>query len=254
LISRWTMVNLLLAAIAGLLAVQIGRTWTRTAPALRAPASGDASPHRDAKPKAQPARANEAEEDVASITSLDLFDQTRQAPGVVTDVAVPVEASPPTGIDVVGIRSIGGDQEAFIRDGSQGNTQRRVRMGDEVAGYTVQSIDATDVKLGNTSGGTVTLYLQLALSGNPGAVVSVPGRPAPAGTPPTVAPPASAPGQASRTPPMDPASVAMQQRIEERWDKRRLQLQQQGQPSAHVPPSGSHQHSGRQLTAASRSR
>jgi hypothetical protein len=223
LISRWTMVNLLLAAIVALLAVQIGLTWTRATPPLPAPASGDAVPRRDARPKAQPARANGAEEDVALITSLDLFDQSRQAPGVVTDVAVPVEAPPPTGIEVVGIRSIAGDQEAFIRDASQGNAQRRVRTGDEVAGYTVQSIDATNVKLGNATGGTVTLYLQLALSGGgkPGAAGAVPGRSAPAGMPSAVVPPTSAPVQASRTPPMDPASVAMQQRVEERWNQRR---------------------------------
>jgi len=209
--SRWTMVNLLLVAVVALLAVQIGRTWTRTTPPLRAPASGDAPPRRDARPKAQSARANEAEEDVALIASLDLFDQSRQALGVVSDAAVPVEAPPPTGIEVVGVRSIAGDQEAFLRDASQGNVQRRVRMGDEVAGYTVQSIDATNVKLGNATGGTVTLYLQLALSGGgkSGVAASVPGRPAPAGTPTAVAPPPSAPAQASRTPPMDPASAAM---------------------------------------------
>jgi hypothetical protein len=223
LISRWTMVNLLLLAIVALLAVQIGRTWTQTVPPLRTPASGDAAPRRDAKPKAQPAPADEAEGDVALITSLDLFDQSRQAPGTVTAAAVPVEAPPPTGIEVVGIRSIAGDQEAFIRDASQGNAQRRVRTGDEVAGYTVQSIDATNVKLGNATGGTVTLYLQLALSGGgrPGTAGAVLGRPAPAGTPSAVVPPANVPAQASRTPPMDPASVAMQQRVEERWNQRR---------------------------------
>ena len=235
MISRWTVLNGVLVAIVALLAVEIGRTWMRAVPPLRMPAAGDGAPRRDAKTRPAAVRAERSEEDVALITSMDLFDQSRQAPGSVTDVAAPVEVPPPTGIEVVGIRLIAGDQEAFIRDASQGNAQRRVRTGDEVAGFTVQSINATAVELGNPNGQNVTLYLQLA----PSAGGAKPGVPAAVGArrPPTPPPPTAAGvagQQGPRTPPTDPAALRQQQRLQQR-QQRLQQLRQQKQNAAGMP-------------------
>jgi hypothetical protein len=107
-----------------------------------------------------------------------------------------------------------------------------VRTGDEVAGYTVHGIHATNVELGNTTGQMVTLYLQLAPSrgGNPGVPGAGPRRPAAAG-PPTAPPPSSGAGaQATRTPPVD-EDAAMRRRMEERWNQRRLQQQRKSAPA-----------------------
>jgi hypothetical protein len=181
-------------------------------------------------------RAEKTDEDVALITSMDLFDQSRQAAGTVTEAAVPVEVPPPTGIEVVGIRLIGDDPEAFIRDASQGNAQRRVRTGDEVAGFTVQNINATNVELGNANGQSVMLYLQLAPSAagaKPGvAAVGAAG----ARRPPVPPPPAAAgvAAQGVRTPPMDPVAQRQQQRLQQR-QQRIQQRQQQRQGAAAVP-------------------
>jgi hypothetical protein len=190
----------------------------RAVPPLRTPAAtapGDVAPHREAKAKPSSARSEKADEDVALITSMDLFDMSRQAVGAAGAVT-PVEVPPPTGIEVVGIRVIGGDPEAFIRDASQQNAQRRVRTGDEIAGYTVQAINPTNVELGNPTGQSVTLWLQLSPSGGatPGSPQTGARRVA---APP---PPAAAGGAVSsgvvRSPPTDPAAVRQQQRLQAR--------------------------------------
>ena len=235
MISRWTVLNGVLVAIVALLAVEIGRTWMRAVPPLRMPAAGDGTPRRDAKARPVAGRADKIEEDVALITNMDLFDQSRQAPGTTTELAAPVEIPPPTGIDVVGIRLIGDDPEAFIRDASQGNAQRRVRTGDEIAGFTVQSINATAIELGNANGQNVTLYLQLA----PSAAGAKPGVPAAAGarrpgTPAPAAAGAAAQQGGARNPPMDPAALRQQQRLQQR-QQRLQQLRQQKQNAAGMP-------------------
>jgi len=216
-IGRWTVINLVLVAIVALLGVQIGRTWMRTVPPLRAPAAGpaEAASHREAKGRPAAARNDKADEDVALITSMDLFDVSRQAVGAAEPVA-PEEVPPPTGVDVVGIRLIAGDQEAFIRDASQQNAQRRVRTGDEVAGYTVQTIRPTSVELVNPTGQTVTLWLQLSPGGGK------PGTPQAAGVRRSVPVPTAAGGAvaaqqgAVRPPTADPAALRRQQRLEAR--------------------------------------
>ena len=219
MIGRWTVINLVLVAIVVLLGVQIGRTWMRALPALRAPAAGAGDPpaRRDTKAKPPPGHAEKANEDVALITSMDLFDVSRQAVGA-AGPAAPVEVPPPTGIDVVGIRLIAGDQEAFIRDASQQNAQRRVRTGDEVAGYTVQAINATNVELVNPTGQTVTLWLQLSPSGG-----AKPGAPQAAGVRRAAPVPAAAGGAVAAQPPgavrppgQDPALIRQQQRLQAR--------------------------------------
>ncbi|HWP66851.1 MAG TPA: hypothetical protein VNO26_13145 [Candidatus Limnocylindria bacterium] len=236
MISRWTVLNGLLVAIVALLAVEIGRTWMRTVPPLRMPATGDPAPRRDSKSRPSVDHGR-VEEDVALISSMDLFDPSRQAPGTATEPVV-AEAPPPTGIEVVGIRMIAGDLEAFIRDASQGNAQRRVRTGDEVAGYTVEEIQPTNVVLGNAAGQSVTLYLQLAPSGGarPALAAAAPGGARP-GTPLAPRPGGQAgqsgqSGQGTHNPPRNPNAERLQQRLQQR--QQRLQQQRSGSavPSA----------------------
>jgi hypothetical protein len=219
-IGRWTVINLVLVAIVALLGIQIGRTWMRTVPPLRAPTAAptETAPHRETKGKPSAAHSDRADEDVALITSMDLFDVSRKAVGAEEPVA-PEEVPPPTGVDVVGIRLIAGDQEAFIRDASQQNAQRRVRTGDEVAGYTVQTIRPTSVELVNPTGQTVTLWLQLSPSGG-----AKPGTPQAAGVRrsvpvPTAAGRSVAAQQGAVRPPTpvpDPATLRQQRRLEAR--------------------------------------
>jgi hypothetical protein len=224
-IGRWTVINLVLVAIVALLGIQIGRTWMRTVPPLRAPAAGPAEPasRHETKVKPAAARGDKADEDVALITSMDLFDVSRQAVGAAAETVAPVEVPPPTGVDVVGIRLIAGDQEAFIRDASQQNAQRRVRTGDEVAGYTVQTIRPTSVELVNPTGQSVTLWLQLSPSGGakPGTPQAAGVRRIPVPVPAVPAPAAAGRAVAAqpspvRPPTPDPAALRQQRRLEAR--------------------------------------
>jgi hypothetical protein len=230
-IGRWTVVNGLLLAIVALLGVQIARTWMRAVPPLRVPSGvAEERSRRDAKGKpAVVPRGEQTSEMVATITNLDLFDQSRQALGTATAAAV-VEVPPPTGIELVGVRLLGGDEEAFIRDASQQNAQRRVRTGDEVAGYTVQTINPTNVELGNANGQTVTLWLQLTPSAAVKPAQGVPA-PRPGGAPVAPPRPAAAVAQppAVSVPPLDPTAAERQRRRQER-------LQNRGVVAPSLPP------------------
>lgn len=227
MIGRWTVLNGVLLAVVVLLGVQIARTWMRAVPPVRALAP-EATDGARREPKKRPAaeRTEQTDQVVALITSQDLFDASRQALG--SGPAVVAELPPPTGIELVGIRLLGGDQEALIRDQSQQNAQRRVREGDEVAGYTVQAINPTNVELANGDGQAVTLWLQLAPSAAPkaGGVPGRPGAPAPGprpgGVPPPPPPRAAVAGQQVQpvAPPIDPRAAERQRQRQQRLQRR----------------------------------
>jgi len=225
-IGRWTVLNGVLLAVVLLLGVQIARTWMRTVPPMRTPAPDTAEvPRRDGKKRTVTERGEQMDQMVALITSQDLFDASRQAIG--SGAVSVTEVPPPTGIELVGIRLLGGDQEALIRDQSQQNTQRRVRAGDEVAGHTVQAINATNVELLNPNGQAVTLWLQLAPSAAKPAVPGRPGLAAPAprpgGVPPAPPRPAAAPAPqnpGAAAPPMDPRAAERQRLRQQRLERR----------------------------------
>jgi hypothetical protein len=223
-IGRWTVLNGVLLAVVLLLGVQIARTWMRTVPPMRTPPPEQAeAPRREVKKRTVAERTEQTDEMVALITNQDLFDASRQAIGS-GPVAV-AEVPPPTGIELVGIRLLGGDQEALIRDQSQQNAQRRVRAGDEVAGHTVQAINATNVELLNPNGQAVTLWLQLAPSAAKPAAPGRPGARAPAprpgGVPPAPRPAANAPRAGGATaPPMDPRAAERQRLRQQRLERR----------------------------------
>src|SRR5207247_2126522 len=78
-----------------------------------------------------------------------------------TTAAVPV-TKPPDNVSVVGVRIFGKDREAFVSDGTQGQAiTRRVRTGDQIAGYIVKAIERTAVTLTSPSGDVVSMPLTL---------------------------------------------------------------------------------------------
>jgi hypothetical protein len=159
---RWVIVNVLLALVVALLATAIARTWAAALrPIAVAPRSPAAPPVAPTPPserekrrgdKGGPRAPQTPEAMVALVTEKDLFDPSRR-PQTTEDSAsgtgpVAKVVDPPTGVTVVGVRIIGKDREVFVSDASAGAaTQRRLRLGDEVAGYTVKAIDADAVTL-----------------------------------------------------------------------------------------------------------
>src|SRR5205814_750263 len=100
---------------------------------------------------------------VSAIAEKDLFDPSRRPPSVedTTTAAVPV-TKPPDNVSVVGVRIFGKDREAFVSDGTQGQAiTRRVRTGDQIAGYIVKAIERTAVTLTSPSGDVVSMPLTL---------------------------------------------------------------------------------------------
>ncbi len=51
------------------------------------------------------------------------------------------ETGPPAGVSIVGVSIVGKEREAYVIDPSQQSQQRRLRVGDQIAGYTVKGID-----------------------------------------------------------------------------------------------------------------
>src|SRR5439155_1448702 len=96
---------------------------------------------------------------ITAIAETDLFDPSRRPPSVedTTTAAVPV-TKPPDNVSVVGVRIFGKDREAFVSDGTQGQAiTRRVRTGDQIAGYIVKAIERTAVTLTSPSGDVVSM-------------------------------------------------------------------------------------------------
>jgi hypothetical protein len=98
---------------------------------------------------------------------------------------------PPDGVTVVGVRIFGKDREVFVNDATQNPAVgRRLRTGDQIAGYTVKVIEPTAVTLASPSGDPVQVPLTLDKGGKAGAPG---GPPRPPGRPPQ-------PGQAPASP------------------------------------------------------
>jgi hypothetical protein len=219
---RWAIINVFLALIVALLGVQIARTWARALPAIevtpRAPAGENAPPAREKSRRGGEkgvARAHQPPETlVAAIAEKDLFDPSRRAPSEESKPAEVVkETGPPPGITVVGVRIFGGDREVFVTDTTQGAAaQRRLRVGDDVGGYTVKTIEATSVTLSSPSGDLVNMPLALekgkATAGTPTPRAAGRTPAQPAGSPAAGAQGASPAAGVARTPPAVPVPPA----------------------------------------------
>ena len=203
--GRWAILNGVLVVIALLLGLEIARTWGRSLPPVEIgarpadpPTKGDgagdgkAGEGKGGNARRGGKRANEKPPAVqpatlvTTIVDKDLFDPSRQKATEEVKAPPPKEAPPPPGLTVVGIRIMGDrDSEAFITDASQANQQRRLRIGDEVGGYTVKSILPSRVTLASATGDRITLNLAVDKS----AATGTPGKP---GTPPRPGQPAAA--------------------------------------------------------------
>jgi len=214
---RWAIINTLLAVIVALLTLEIVRTWARALPTFEV-TPGSAPPDETAPKKGKRGAGEKggahADQGPAALVSViaekELFDASRRPPSVEeVKVEVPKETGPPPGVTIVGVRIFGKDREVFLTDQSQGNVQRRLRIGDQVVGYTIKAIEPTGVTLNSPSGDPVTMALVVEKGKAPVAVTPRPGVPRPGGAG-RGAVPAPAPG-APGTQPQPPPGVQMPQ-------------------------------------------
>jgi len=218
--SRLAFVNGLLGVILVVLGIGIWTTWARSLPPEpvieRTPVGKTASEPRGGggknkrgAPDKGAAAALPPPALVSAIVERDLFDPSRQKATEETAkvTAVPRETGPPPGVTLVGIRILGKDREALMTDQSQGTQQRRLRVGDQVGGYTVQQIAASSLTLTSPSGDPVTMALNVEKGhGGTPAKPGAPGVPPRPGQPPQPAGPAS-PAAGNLTAPSPAAGV-----------------------------------------------
>ena len=182
--GRWAIINAVLAVIVVLLAVEIAGTWARALPPVevgpgpRAPAAAPEK-HEKGKRGAEKsgAHADEAPATlVAAIADKDLFDVTRQKASeeVKGLEQTPAVTGPPANVTIVGVRIFGKDREAFV---TEAGAQKRLRTGDQVAGYTVKAIDSGGVTLTSPSGDVVSMPLVVDSKGGTPPKPAVPVRP-----------------------------------------------------------------------------
>ena len=179
---RWAIINVLLAVVVALLALEIVRTWARALPVVEAPARAPVPERREKGKRNAAARGGTPAQPappalVAAIGDHDLFDPTRRAATEEVKPEAPKESGPPPGLAVTGVRIFGKDREVFITDASQGNAQRRLRIGDQIIGYTVKAIQATGLTLTAPSGDAVTMPLEVEKGKAPAPTPRMPGRP-----------------------------------------------------------------------------
>jgi len=212
--GRWTIANALLAVIVALLGFEIVRTWGRALPPVEVPANATLppaapAPHEKGKRGAADKAAARGQQTpvamVATIVDKDLFDPSRRppAPDEVKVDATPPVTKPPDNVTVVGVRILGKDREVFVNDASQTPASaRRLRAGDQVAGYTVKKIEATGIVLSSPSGDLVAMPLNVD-KGKAGAGKGpTPGKPPP---PPAVA---GRPGLPAMSPALGPSGAS----------------------------------------------
>ncbi len=209
--GRWTIVNAILALMVALLGFEIARTWAHRLPPVEVPPSPAPAPpgpgpeahEKGGKRGGGDKNAARTQQTpaimVAAIAEKDLFDPSRRPPTpdeVKVDVAPPV-TKPPDGVTIVGVRIFGKDREVFMNDATQSPASgRRLRLGDQIAGFTVKEIDPAGVVLTSPSGDPVTMPLTLDKSKGqptqPGVARPPTVRPAPRPGQPTPAAAASA--------------------------------------------------------------
>jgi hypothetical protein len=144
---------------------------------------------------------------VTTIVDKDLFDPSRQKPTEEVKAAPVKEVGPPPNLTLVGVRMIGRDREVFVTDAAQADQQKRLRIGDQIGGYTLKTVAPSKVTLASASGETIDLNLAVDKSGGggpPGGISRPPG----AATPPRPGQPAglAAPSPAAGIQPRPPGA------------------------------------------------
>jgi len=190
MMRRWLILNAILIFVVVVLVWQIVLTWARSLPTIevtsRPPPPSASGPREHGRRGGAGKGGAPAQQEptalVKAIAEKDLFDPSRQPPPAeeAKKADVPVVTQPPPGLTVVGVRIVGRDREAFVTDSAQGNQQRRLRVGDQVSGYTVKSVEPTGLTLSSPSGDVVVMPLTLD-KGKPGP--AHPARPGATGQP-----------------------------------------------------------------------
>jgi len=177
--KRFRIVNVLLVALILLAGWRTYEVWRRPIPVVMA--TGErAAP---LEPLPPPPRSPQLPQMIDGITQKDLFDPSRQAPGVVAAPAPEQTPAPPPTLKLAGVIVLDGSKEAVFVDASQGNKQTRMRIGEEISGYRVQKIEAENVSLVNSAGEEVNLALLLESPKNSAQTFGPGGRPQPRPSP-----------------------------------------------------------------------
>jgi hypothetical protein len=174
--KRFRIVNILLLALIALAGWRTYEVWRRQAPA--AMPSGDEAA-TVVEPLAPAPRNPPVTQLVTVIAEKDLFDPSRQAGGVDSAPMPEQTPAPPPTLKLAGVIVLDGQKEAVFADASQGNKQKRMRIGEEISGYRVQSIDEQNVSLVNGAGEEVRLTLLLEAGKMPSNAFGPGGRPTP---------------------------------------------------------------------------
>jgi hypothetical protein len=190
--GRWAILNSVLVLIVLLLGWQIAWTWRRALPPVEVvERRSDSPPKAEGKAEGKGGGATrrggkrgvpeKVEQQpavlVTTIVNKDLFDPSRQK---ATEEVKPLpvkEVGPPPNLTLVGVRMIGRDREILLTDAAQGNQQRRLRVGDQIGGYTLKAVQPSRVTLASANGETMTLTLAVEKSG--GGAPKPPGVPTP---------------------------------------------------------------------------
>ncbi len=211
------LLNIILAAAIAVVGWRVYTTWSQDAPEAAVPVRT-----RPAADLPSAARTPPAARLAIAILERDLFDESRRAPS--PKPAEAAAATPPPEVELIGVLMVGDEFEALIREAGQAKP-RHVVEGDDVGGYTVASIAATEIVLTSPGGEEVPLPLKLRLSGAPSGEVAARG--VPAAQQATAAGPSSGPalavGRAGA--PANPADAAasVRERLRELRRKRREQ-------------------------------
>jgi hypothetical protein len=157
------LLNVILLAAIAVLGVRVYGTWTaRDAPADE----GSRARPRPSMDVPSTARTPPAPRLAMTIAERDLFDESRRAPTETVAESVP---TPPPDVELIGVLMVGPEPEAVVKETSGSGKPRHVFKGDDVGGYTVSGIAATEVTLTSPSGEEVPLPLKLKLSSSPAA-------------------------------------------------------------------------------------
>jgi hypothetical protein len=173
--KRFRIVNVLLVALILLAGWRTYQVWRRSAPTVMASGAGSAP----IEPIPAPVRTPQLPQLVSGIAEKDLFDPSRQAPGIEAAPAPEQTPAPPPTLKLAGVVVLGGEKEAVFADANQGNKQMRLRIGEEISGYRLQKIELENVSLVNSAGEEVNLTLLLDAGKEKGQAYGPGGRPSP---------------------------------------------------------------------------
>jgi len=157
---RVLILNVILLAIVAVLVIQIVALWWGTDAAVE-----QAAPR---KPKGQgavvrnPVRPSAPRDLVANIAEKDLFDASRSAATGADAKPVAGDATPlpPLAIELLGVRIIGGEREALVKEQAAPKAFW-YRPGEQIGGHTVQRIDPRTIVVSSPDGAETSVSINV---------------------------------------------------------------------------------------------